>query len=213
MNKLTICFLSIITSAICAEQQSHASNLNHLIKQLRLKTHRSEFIEAPQLLQSIISELYMIQSEFQSLSIFTHQILQNLSDATVSFNAISEQLSNIIPERQIALTLEPKNKAAKKKTSLSHALKTLEKYHVSLGKNIRDITTVNKILHATLEELEAIQIEISSLANTVKTLAISYHHQSKDLFAVALKLFKLAGIESDTGPYLCQADNLYETMD
>jgi len=213
MNKLLICLLSTIACTIYTQPISHMNNLNGLIKQLRLKTHRAEFIDTPQLLQSIITELYTIQGEFQSLSIFTHQILQNLSDASSSFNAISEQLSNIIPEKQVTITLQPKNRPERKKTSISRALKTLEKYHVALGKSIRDITLVNKILQATLDELESIQNEIATLGNTVKTLALSYHHQAKDLFAISLKLFTLAGIESDTGPYLCQADELYETMD
>ena len=208
MNKLYIGFISTTLFDLNAYQSSHVDNLDGLIKQLRLKTYRAEFIDTPALLQSIIQELYMIQSEFQSLSLFTHQILQNLSDTTTSFNAISEQMSNIIPERQVTVTFNPKKKPLKKRHSLSRTLKILEKYQDFLGKNIRDIGTVNKILQATLLELESLQQDINMLGQTVRSLALSFHHQAKDLFAIALKLFALAGIESETGPYLCQNDQL-----
>lgn len=213
MNKVCFYIVSLLLITAHAHQVSHLNKLDSLIKQLRLKTYRAEFIHTPELLQCIITELYAIQNEFEALSVFTHQTLQNLSDTTTTFNSISEQISTLISEPQIDISFQPKKKVAKKSSSLARTVKTIEKYSVSLNKNIKNLTAVNKILQATLEELESIQNDIHSLAQTVKTLSISYHHQAKDLFLVALKLFRLAGIEDQTGPYLCQLDETYQTLD
>lgn len=197
---LLVSFFCLIT--IKGETFVHLETLDTLIKQLKLKTSRAEFIDTPQLLESIIEELHVILNELQSLSCFTHNALGNLAHIGQNFNIISEKISNLIPEKQIVLTIRSKDKEIKKNTSISHTLKVLEKYHLSLTKNIRSIDSINKILHATIDELENIQQEIYDLAHTIKDLALAYRHEAHELFTVALKLFTLTGIESDTGPYL-----------
>jgi hypothetical protein len=202
MNKFLVSAAVLISTAFSLSAFTDAHNLNILIKQLHLKTSRAEFIDTPTLLQNIINELYTIQNELQSLSLFTHDALQNLSQASQNFNTISEQLSAIIPQSQLSITITPKVKTPRTKTSLSRTLKVLEKNQIILTKNIKNLNLVNKILEATLQELEVLQQEIYNLGLTVKQLALAYHTQAKDLFLIALKLFTLTGIESETGPYL-----------
>lgn len=212
MKKLLLGLLSLSTMVALPELPTlHSNKLDTLIKRLKLHTHRGDLIDTPLLLQNIITEVYSIQESLQSLSCFTHNALQELSDITQKFNTISSQISNIISKPQITVPFNPKINKAKKTTSLSKTLKVLEKNHRILSKSMNNIDTVNKILRATLQELEALQNEIYALAQTVNTLAFSQHHQAKDLFLIALKLFTLTGIESDTGPYLCEADTICDT--
>lgn len=209
MNKFFLSLLSLLSLMSYAHQDLHITNLNNLIAQLKLKTHRAEFIDTPHLLETIINELYAIQDELQNISLFTHGALQNMAEIANNLNTISEQVSALVPEQQIDITLKTKVKAPRKSTTLSRTLKVLEKHRTLLKKHMRDFNTVNQILLATLQELETIQNEIYSLAHSVHSLSRCYHHQAKDLFAIALRLFKLTGIESDTGPYLCEAEAFF----
>ncbi len=212
MKKLLIGLLSLCTIVAIPELPVlHSNKLDTLIKRLQLQTHRAEFIDTPALLQDIITEVYSIQEALQSLSYFTHNALKELSDITQKFNTISSQISTIIAKPQVTLSFTPKTTKPKKTTSLARTLKVLEKHHRMLSKNMSNLDTVNKILRATLQELETLQNEIYTLGQTVNALAFSQHHQAKDLFLIALKLFSLTGIESDTGPYLCETDTICDT--
>lgn len=215
--KLYVTLYVLMNSLHATDSISYEKYAESLSELRRFSTLRTDSLSQGGIKDFILPHLLIIrtyienlQYELQSITLSINTSLHNSAAQLATHTQIAARLSNLVPAKETVYNESIKEKNPKKNTSLTQCLKILDKYEKVLHSS-KAINHIEEILTSIIPVVDGVEKEVIDLGRISQELSFAQIAQARDMFNIALRFYKLTGIEGQTGPYI--SDDFFQTTE